>query len=153
MKEVDDKFEIVTAFEVFEHFEDPLTEIGAMLKLEDTVFFTTELMPADTAKLRDWWYFVPELGQHIVFYSKHALETIALKCNVKFYSESRSNHLFTSRDIKEPFSGNEKHMVNKFIDYTQFLLFRKKTCFTKIFNMAGSLLRKRGAISDREEAI
>ena len=84
----------MTAFEIFEHLENPLPEIDAMFKLSDTVLFTTELIPKNIKDLREWWYFVPETGQHISFYSSRTLEAIADKFKTKFYTDG-FHHILT----------------------------------------------------------
>jgi hypothetical protein len=72
------RFELVTAFEVFEHLADPRQEAQRMLELSDSVFLTTEIVPATPiARPEDWWYFAPETGQHISFFSVKALEILA----------------------------------------------------------------------------
>ena len=44
-----ERFELLTAFEVFEHLPDPWTEIRRMAELSDNIFFTTELVPTPDA--------------------------------------------------------------------------------------------------------
>ncbi len=39
-------YELLTAFEVFEHLENPLEELNKMLAYSRNIFFTTELMPS-----------------------------------------------------------------------------------------------------------
>lgn len=92
------KFELLTAFEVFEHLRDPLEEIGKMLEYSDNILFTTELQPAGEQALQSWWYFSPETGQHISFYTKRSLQFIAEKFNLHFLSHNNL-HLF-SKDRK-----------------------------------------------------
>jgi len=102
LERITEKFELATAFEVFEHLSDPLLEIEEMFKLSDTIFFTTELIPKDIKDLKEWWYFAPEAGQHISFYSKQSLEIIAAKFNAVFYSNG-SCHILSKRRISSPF--------------------------------------------------
>ena len=67
------KFEFVTAFEVFEHFNNPTEEIKKIFEHSDKIIFSTELQPdLKIESVDDWWYFTPETGQHIAFYSKKA---------------------------------------------------------------------------------
>lgn len=62
----------MTAFELFEHLPDPLSEIGEILDLADNIIFTTGLLPATAPKVNEWWYYCPQTGQHIVFiHPKH----------------------------------------------------------------------------------
>lgn len=89
------KFEVLTAFEFFEHLEDPLSEIKTMLSLSDNIIFSTELIPENKiSNQSDWWYFVPETGQHIAFYSTKTLDFIAHKLHLHFYSQNNL-HLYT----------------------------------------------------------
>ena len=65
-----DSFVLLTAFELFEHFEHPKCQIEKMFGLSDTILFSTELQPdRELTSADDWWYFVPETGQHIAFYN------------------------------------------------------------------------------------
>lgn len=94
------KFELLTAFELFEHLEHPLEELQKMLQFSDSVFFSTELIPnhkLDSAK--DWWYFTPETGQHIALYSEKSLQTLASKVNCNYYTDGRTLHLITRRTL------------------------------------------------------
>ncbi len=81
------------------------------------VLFSTELVPGDHVKsTTDWWYFVPETGQHIAFYTKKALEFIAEKNNKHFYSNGSTLHLFTAEKLKAtPFTkdGRDKFLPRK----------------------------------------
>jgi hypothetical protein len=67
--------DLVTAFEVFEHFASPREELGALLaRGPSLLFFTTDLYDAQG---RDWHYLAPVCGQHVFFYTQRALETVA----------------------------------------------------------------------------
>ena len=88
-------FEMVTAFEVFEHMVNPLEEIKRITELSDHIFFTTEIQPAGISEISDWRYFVPETGQHISLYTLSSLEYIAKKLGFYFCSDGAGNHLFT----------------------------------------------------------
>ncbi len=102
------KFEIITAFEVFEHLIDPLVEIAEIFKATDNLLFSTEIIPNNITKPEDWWYFIPETGQHISFYTIPSLEKIAAHFNKYFYSDGKSVHLFSSKKINaNPFATYE----------------------------------------------
>lgn len=92
-------FKLLTAFEVFEHLQNPLEELEKMLQLSDSVFFSTMLIPPDVQSVNDWWYFIPETGQHIALYSKASLEYIAKKYQLNLYSNNSNFHLFTKKSI------------------------------------------------------
>jgi len=89
------RFELVTAFEVFEHLPDPLNEIKKMLEFSDSLIFSTELQPARVEKVEDWPYFAVETGQHIAFYTREALQAIAGQLGYNFYTDGKFIHLFT----------------------------------------------------------
>jgi 2-polyprenyl-3-methyl-5-hydroxy-6-metoxy-1,4-benzoquinol methylase len=92
-------FELVTAFEVFEHLNSPLPEIEEMLGFGDNLLFSTELVPKGVSQPQDWWYFSVETGQHIAFYTAEALEFIAKKFNKHFYTNGQTVHLFTKNKL------------------------------------------------------
>jgi len=50
------RYELVSAFEVFEHLVNPLEEIERMLRLSDSILFSTLLVPTPAPGLADWWY-------------------------------------------------------------------------------------------------
>jgi hypothetical protein len=97
-----EKVELITCFEVFEHLPYPLVQIDEMLKITDTILFSTELYSEKNipAKQRDWHYFAPEHGQHISFFSIRTLQYIASKKNLNFVSNNRNLHLFSRKPLK-----------------------------------------------------
>jgi 2-polyprenyl-3-methyl-5-hydroxy-6-metoxy-1,4-benzoquinol methylase len=92
-------YELVTAFEVFEHLSDPLSELENILEYGKSVFFSTELQPAKLQTVTDWWYIVPETGQHIAFYTIKSLRLLAAKFSLNFYTNGFNLHLFTKKKI------------------------------------------------------
>ncbi len=101
-----DKFNILTSFEVFEHLINPMEEIQKMFSYSDIIFFSTELQPSSyVSELENWWYIVPEGGQHVSFYAKRTIEEIANKFNAYLYSNSRNLHIISKVKLsKNPFS-------------------------------------------------
>ncbi len=92
------KFDLLTAFEVFEHLEDPLSEVERMLGFADSILFSTELQPQATFKSPDdWWYFSPEIGQHIALFSAQSLQELAKKHHCYIYSAQNNLHLLTKK--------------------------------------------------------
>ena len=91
-------FDLLTAFEVFEHLDDPLAELERMLSFSNSILFSTELQPQATFnKAEDWWYFSPEIGQHIALFSKQSLEELAKKHQCFVYSSRNNLHLLTKK--------------------------------------------------------
>ncbi len=91
-------FELITSFEAFEHFVNPMREIETMLSMSKNILFTTELLPLPVPRPGDWHYYGLEHGQHISFYSLKTLHSIARKYGLHVHSIGPV-HLFTSREI------------------------------------------------------
>ena len=87
-------FDLVTAFELFEHWVSPLQELENLLQKTDTIIFTTELLPTPLPHPDTWWYYGFEHGQHISFYTPKALEMLAAQFDVTYY-QAGGFHLFT----------------------------------------------------------
>jgi hypothetical protein len=94
----DKNYELITSFESFEHFEDPMAEIQYMLNKSDNILFTTELMPSHEVPDQKWWYYCFNTGQHICFYSQKTMEIIAKKFGLNFYSNGLL-HLFSKEKL------------------------------------------------------
>jgi len=91
------RYELLTAFELFEHLVDPLAEIEQMLTLAPNIFFSTLLVPPNVQP--NWWYFLPETGQHIALYTREALEEIARRFGLHLSSDGVNNHLLSRAPI------------------------------------------------------
>lgn len=73
--DLDKSFELITSFEVFEHFENPAPEVANLfLRRPRALLISTQLYREQSA---DWWYLSPESGQHVFFYSERAIRLIA----------------------------------------------------------------------------
>lgn len=94
-------FELLTAFEVFEHLDNPLVEIERMLKHSDSILFSTSLQPSSKKieSVVDWEYFAPETGQHIAFYTEKSLLIIAQRYHLNLYSDKGTLHLLTRKKM------------------------------------------------------
>ncbi|WP_373032041.1 class I SAM-dependent methyltransferase [Sulfurovum sp.] len=94
----DDIYEAVTSFESFEHFVNPIEEIETLLKISNTIIFSTKLLPDPIPQPADWWYYGLEHGQHISFYSQETFDFIAKKYNLN-YINLDDMHIFTGKKI------------------------------------------------------
>ena len=92
-------FELLTTFESLEHFEEPLKKIEEMLKLSKNILFSTVLLPTPVPDPDSWWYYAPEHGQHISFYSRQTLNYIAEKYHLTFCTNNTNLHLFSDKKI------------------------------------------------------
>jgi cephalosporin hydroxylase/glycosyltransferase involved in cell wall biosynthesis/SAM-dependent methyltransferase len=95
------QFELVTAFEVFEHLVHPIDELENLLKTSRNILFSTELLPESNPKPDEWWYYVLHEGQHVSLYTAKALSIIAAKFNLNFYSNGSSLHLLTEKELPD----------------------------------------------------
>ncbi|HCT84361.1 MAG: methyltransferase type 11 [Candidatus Margulisiibacteriota bacterium] len=101
--ETHSNIELITTFESFEHFDEPIKEIETMLAISDSVFFSTELLPSPIPQPDNWWYYGLDHGQHISFYSIKTLNYLAQKYNLNLYTNKNNFHLLTKNDIKEKY--------------------------------------------------
>lgn len=106
------KFELLTAFEVFEHLENPKLELEKMLKFSDSILFSTNIIPR--TNIENWWYLSPETGQHIALYSLKSLKVLGEQYNLNFYSNGHNFHLFTKKNLN-PFVFHALSIVKKAI--------------------------------------
>jgi hypothetical protein len=122
-------YKLVTSFENFEHFVKPLEEIEKLLNISEVLYFTTSLLSAQSPPLiKDWWYYAPEGGQHISFYSKETLEYIAQKYNMYLLSNNVNTHILSKNKINSRFFKLLK-LYNKInnIKISEFLKKKSKT--------------------------
>ena len=124
------KYDVVTTFESFEHFEEPLKEIENIFKISKNVIFSTELVPDKLPNPESWWYYGTEHGQHIALYTKKAFEFIANKYDVQYYNVSNL-HVFSEKKLNSLsafFLGFKysKHLLY-FLSYPIQLFLKSKT--------------------------
>jgi hypothetical protein len=97
--------EAVSAFEVLEHLEDPMSFFNEMYSnINPSCFiFSTEVYQGDDPPAPgDWWYYSFLTGQHISFYNFKTLKYIANKFNLNFYSSS-GIHILAKRRLPKLF--------------------------------------------------
>lgn len=87
-------YDLVSAYEVVEHLADPRRELAAVSKRSDRLLFTTELLPDPPPRVADWWYYLPETGQHITFHTVESLRRLGASLGYELTSNGRNLHLF-----------------------------------------------------------
>jgi len=91
------KFDLITAFEVFEHVPDPqvlMKSLAELLQPDGVILFSTLLSDGQIhpgGKL-DWWYAAPRNG-HISLYSRNSLYLLAQQHNFHLASRDAGLHL------------------------------------------------------------
>lgn len=93
------RFNLITAFEVFEHVPNPHRMMDNMVKLLDgpdcMIFFSTAVSDGlikDNARL-DWWYAAPRNG-HIGIHTTQSLKKLGQMFGLKYSSMGRSFHVY-----------------------------------------------------------
>ena len=92
------RIELITSFESFEHFSEPIAEIERMLAISRNIIFTTELLPDPIPTPEQWYYYGLHHGQHISFYSERTMRYIADKYNLR-YCSSNSLHFLSDKPL------------------------------------------------------
>jgi hypothetical protein len=87
------RYDLATAFELFEHLPDPVGTATILRKLAPTLLLSTELVPEPLPALDRWWYFAPEAGQHIGFFTRRSLELVAERLGLRLSSNGRNLHV------------------------------------------------------------
>lgn len=109
LPEKDRNFELITAFEVMEHTEDPFERLDYIFSMTDNFLFSTELVPEKN--LEDWWYLGTEHGQHISFFTERSLKAIAGKYSKVYYSHGNL-HLLSGRKGLDVFKEEADEIPN-----------------------------------------
>jgi hypothetical protein len=89
----------VTLIEVFEHLSNPLELMERLAQHAELVIISTVLVPDPIEDITDWWYLIPDLGQHITFYTPAALHAIADRVGMHVVSDGLALHVFSRRPL------------------------------------------------------
>lgn len=91
----------VTAFEVLEHLSDPLDFLSATMRRFKTgnVVLSTATYSGAAPPGSSWWYYAFETGQHIAFYRKDTLRTLARRLGLSL-SSAGGLHVFSSAPLR-----------------------------------------------------
>ncbi|CAN5348186.1 hypothetical protein BH09GEM1_BH09GEM1_04390 [soil metagenome] len=90
---------LVTAFEAFEHFVEPVAELRQMLNVAPYVLISTVMVPTPTPSHEDWWYYGREHGQHVGMFRLQTLKVLAAQMGKSLVSDGYQHHLFADREI------------------------------------------------------
>ncbi len=97
--ELSARFDLVTAFELVEHLPDPVATFDALHLLAPVIVISTELLPESASELDDWWYYAPESGQHIGFFTSNSLQVLARRLGLTLSSNGRNLHVLAPQAI------------------------------------------------------
>jgi hypothetical protein len=96
---VRNRVELITAFESFEHFENPMESIKTMMSVSSNILFSTETLPLPPPPPDQWHYYATHHGQHVSFYSERTFQSIAQQYGARYISNGSGLHLLTMKDI------------------------------------------------------
>lgn len=94
------QYELLTAFEVFEHFLDPEAELARLRKRAKAILLSTTLLPDPVPHPNDWPYFGCEHGQHLSLYTAEALHQLARRQGLVVTIGPREFHLLTPGPVR-----------------------------------------------------
>ena len=91
--------DLVTAFEAFEHFVDPLLEVQKLFSIAPNLLVSTNLIATPAPPPDQWWYYGFDHGQHVGFFRLQTLQFIANKFGKNLATDGTACHLFTDKPI------------------------------------------------------
>lgn len=94
-------YALLSAFEVFEHLENPRQGLHDMLELSDQVLFSTALLPEPCPLPEQWWYYGLDHGQHVSLYSLASLEVLAAAAGAYLHTNGINIHLIARRRVSD----------------------------------------------------
>lgn len=92
-------YDLTTAVEVLEHLPDPVEALTPVARCSDMLLATTEVLPQPPPMPDDWWYYAPETGQHITFYTPDSLRHLSSRLGYPSVVVGPFVHLFHKRPI------------------------------------------------------
>lgn len=134
------KYDLITAFEVFEHLPNPIEEVEAMLKHGKSIFFSTYLLPKSNPKPNQWWYYVTIAGQHVSIYTRKSLEILAKKHKLNFITDGKNLHLITPLKISE---AKFRIIVNKKVSPILNIFRKRKSLINKDFERISGIIKEK----------
>ncbi len=103
-----DSFDLVSAFEVIEHFSHPAKDLERIFGARPRVVIaSTELYAGQNA---EWWYLTPQEGQHVFFYTERAINLIAARYQYEVLI-GKSFFLFS----RNPLSSLQRLVLSRFL--------------------------------------
>lgn len=94
------RFDLICAFEIAEHLEEPADTFERLFTRTDAVLFSTQLLPKSTPPPGQWWYYGLEHGQHVSFQTRRSLRALADRLGCHVVSRGSNLHLLTRRRIR-----------------------------------------------------
>lgn len=87
-------FDLAFMGEVALHLTNPLETIKDLMKRSDRLLMTAVVPPEKITT--DWWYLMPQTGQHVAFYPVKTLKWIASELSLYLLTDGKFFHQFSS---------------------------------------------------------
>jgi len=87
------KFDLVILSEVMLHMTSPVDTLSELLAISKHVVFTAVVAPPDVSP--EWWYFMPDTGQHVTIFSERSIAELGAALNARVLSDDKFFHLIT----------------------------------------------------------
>lgn len=97
--ELSRRYDLATAFELVEHLPDPWQGFRTLHRLAPALLVSTELVPDPAPPPGRWWYYAPEAGQHIGFFTARALDVVAERLGLWVSSNGRNLHVLAGERV------------------------------------------------------
>ena len=91
-------FRLVTLIEVLEHLTQPLNTLREISQSCDLMLVSTLTLPPEGHD-SNWWYLLPDTGQHVFFPSREGLMRMANELDMHLISNGENLHLFSRERI------------------------------------------------------
>lgn len=95
------RYDLATAFELLEHLPEPVAGAQRIAQLAPVLLVSTELLPEPAPALDRWWYYAPEAGQHIGFFTRRSLAVLAERLGLRLTSNDRNLHVLAPDPVSE----------------------------------------------------
>ena len=92
----------ISAIECIEHLENPIEELIRYTATKEYFFFTVDLISEKTPdpSKNEWWYYLPESGQHITFPSAKGLSFLGQSLGFSYYFRIGSMHVLSRKKLR-----------------------------------------------------
>lgn len=97
--ELDRRYDLITAYEVLEHLQDPVRTLSPLVALTDLLIVTTQVLPDPPPRPSDWDYYALASGQHITFCSPDGLRALAKALGCELTSSGGLVHVLHRRPL------------------------------------------------------